>query len=80
MSAGLVRRAAGPAVSIFGALAAAGLVWLAYAEMGLLRGVWIFWELRYVALACLGFVVFTLADRAVGLIRRRWIDTGSAAH
>ncbi|MCA8908884.1 MAG: hypothetical protein KDA64_13490 [Rhodospirillaceae bacterium] len=80
MSTGVGRRIAGPAVSILGALLAAGVVWLAYDQMALLRGLWILSELRYVLLACIVFAAFTLAERATGLIRRRWIDTDSPSH
>ncbi len=43
-------------------LLACGLIWLAYENLGLLRGT-LFWELRYVTLGCAVILLLTGLER-----------------
>ena len=65
---GAQRLAAAAAIGL--TAVACGLIAWGYWTIDLLRGTW-FWELRYVVLACGGFVLLSLAEWAATRLTRR---------
>ena len=61
-----VTRVAAPVL----ALLCCGALWLGYEYVTLLRGTPL-WELRYVVLACAGFLLLTGADRLATWLAKR---------